>query len=750
MADTRIELMTLKAFQLASDCSHEYVTLEHIICVLFEDQDIISLSRSLGVDAEQVVMHSYAYIRDGLDTIKGISGKAPRKTLALERVFTRTFTHTMFSGRKTPIPTDLLLHLLKEKNSYAVEICAQYGMTRELLIEFLSPEDGSDVSDESPVKSVRATDEKLLNKYTINLNEQAEINALDPLIGREQEVEMLVQTLARRKKNNAILVGDAGVGKTAIAEGLAHRIVNADVPDTIQGHTVYSLDIGSLLAGTKYRGDFEERMKDVLDVLEKRDDAIFFIDEIHMIMGAGSTGNGAMDVANLLKPALQKGKLRCVGSTTYEEYREKFEKDRALSRRFFKIDVPEPTPAEAKTIVMQSIGRYEAFHDLTITPEAVSMAVDLSVQYLHDRKLPDKAFDVIDSAFARQRTTPKLQRKSIIGEEEIRFEISKIARLPIDTVVNVKKTKDRPVVDIEAQVKRRVFGQDSAVMTLADAIYISKAGLKAKDRPIGSYLLTGPTGTGKTEVSKSIAEILGMKLVRFDMSEYQERHTIAKLIGSPPGYVGYGDCGQGNGALINELEKHPNCVLLMDEVEKAHPDVLNVLLQVMDNGMVTSSDGKTASARNAIVILTSNLGAADSERNVIGFSGGKHTESQDKAVKKFFSPEFRNRLDAVVNFDKLDREHINMITDKFLTELKIMVEDRGYSFAWTPKVTEWLSDRGYDELMGARPMARMINEHIKKPLARKMLFADADGMGYKKITVGVNSKKELTFKYSLV
>ena len=716
MSNERIELLVTKAFKIAEDFEHEYVTLEHLLCVLFEDEKIIDLVVNVGGDPLAICDHAYAYCGNELEQIKVKSDGGPRKTMALERMFNRAFTQSMFNGRQSVTPVDLLLSILAEKNSYATVICNSCGLTREGILEYIS-----DNNEKEQQANQRSKAEQVLSKYTVNLNKEAKSSKLDNLIGRETEVEMLVQTLVRRKKNNVVLVGDAGVGKTAIAEGLAQRIIDKNVPETIATHTIYSLDIGALLAGTKYRGDFEERMKEILDVLENYDDAILFIDEIHMIMGAGSAGQGAMDVANLLKPALQKGRLRCIGSTTYEEYREKFEKDRALARRFYKIDVPEPTPSEAKQIVKQSVDKYEAYHNLQITHEAISAAVDLSVQYLYDKKLPDKAFDVIDSAFARQRIAEPDKRIQTIDEDLIKLEISKIARLPLDTIVNVKK-RETQMINIEERLRERVFGQDEAIDLLADAVYISKAGLKSKDKPVGTYLFTGPTGVGKTETAKAISELLNMNLVRFDMSEYQEKHTVAKLIGAPPGYVGYGDGSQGSGALINELEKTPNCVLLLDEVEKAHPDVLNVLLQVMDNGMITSSDGKSVSARNAIVILTSNLGAADSEKNVIGFGGGKHDGAQDKAVKNFFAPEFRNRLDATVKFNKLSRSHINRVTDKFLTELKYMVKDRNIEFTWTPDVTDWLSNRGFSETMGARPMAREINENIKKPLARKLLF----------------------------
>lgn len=739
MSNEHIELMVSRAFKIAEEHEHEFVTLEHVLCVLLEEQSVIDTIVDLGGDPLSISDHTYAYCATELESIAGFSDR-PRKTVSLERVFNRAFTQALFNGRQTLTPIDLLLSLLSERNSYAAYICSTENITRETLLEYIAE---VNEQEELDANSPRAKEEAYLKKYTVNLNREAERKKLDELIGRKQEVELLVQTLARRKKNNIVLVGDAGVGKTAIAEGLAHKIVNAEVPETIQGHTVYSLDIGALLAGTKYRGDFEERMKEIMDILEGRDDAILFIDEIHMIMGAGSAGQGAMDVANLLKPALQKGKLRCIGSTTYEEYREKFEKDRALARRFFKIDVPEPTPSEAREIIAQSIATYEAYHNMQITPEAIQAAVDLSVQYLHDKKLPDKAFDVIDSAFARQRITPTDQRRALIDEDLIKLEISKLARLPLDTVVNVKK-RESQMINIEEKLRERVFGQDQAIDLLADAVYISKAGLKDKDKPVGTYLFTGPTGVGKTETAKAISELLNMNLVRFDMSEYQEKHTVAKLIGAPPGYVGHGDGKAGSGQLINELEKTPNCVLLLDEVEKAHPDVLNVMLQIMDNGMITSSDGKSVSARNAVIILTSNLGAADSEKNVIGFGGGKHTGAQDKAVTSFFSPEFRNRLDAIVKFNKLDRSHINLVTDKFMSQLKYMVKDRGIELSWTPAVTDWLSDRGFSETMGARPMAREINENIKKPLARKMLFDDA---GHSTIVVDILND-EVEFKYS--
>ena len=496
------------------------------------------------------------------------------------------------------------------------------------------------------------------------------------------------------------------------------------MPDIIKNHTVYSLDIGALLAGTKFRGDFEERLKEVLDILESRDNTILFIDEIHMIMGAGNAGQGAMDVANLLKPALQKGKLRCIGSTTYEEYREHFEKDKALNRRFYKVDVPEPTPEDAKRIVVNSIPAYELYHNIAYTQDALHGAVDLTHQYWHNKFLPDKAFDVLDAAAARQKLLPAEQQKPVLDLDDIRYEVARMTRIPIDQLVLTKDSeyKKEQQIDIEQALRVKVFGQDEALERLADSIYIAKAGLKDPNKPIGNYLFTGPTGVGKTETAKQLSEIMSMELVRFDMSEYQERHTVAKLIGAPPGYVGYGEGGQGSGLLINKLEEHPNCILLLDEIEKAHPDVSNVLLQIMDNGMISSSDGKTVSARNAIVILTSNLGARDAEKNLIGFGQGKNESANEEAVNSFFAPEFRNRLDAVVQFKKLNQKLMYSVTEKFIKELDAMLEPRNIVLEYDQEVIEWLTAKGFTETMGARPMARVINEKIKKPLAKQILF----------------------------
>jgi ATP-dependent Clp protease ATP-binding subunit ClpA len=721
--NSRIEQLVDRLYSMTRDYNHEYVTLEHLMFVLLETEEMEDLFTSMKKDISKVRNSILNYLETEISALpEGVEAE-PKKTLMLERVFNRAFTQALFNGRQTLDPRDLFISILSETKSPGVFLLD--GITRELVVEALN-EETTTVSEDIETKSKSIRQERVLKKYCTNLNEQAADGIVDPIIGREEELEKLVQTIARRKKNNVILVGEAGVGKTAIAEGLAHLINEDRVPDVIKDNTIYSLDIGALLAGTKFRGDFEERIKEVLNVLEKRDDAILFIDEIHMIMGAGNAGQGNMDVANLLKPALQKGKLRCIGSTTYDEFRENFEKDKALARRFYKVDVPEPSVADAKRIVRAAIPAYELYHEIAYDAQALDGAVDLTHQYWHNRQLPDKAFDVLDAAAARQRLQPMENRKSVLELDDIRYEVAKLTRIPVDQLVLTKDSeyKQEKPVDIEAVVKQKVFGQDEAITRLADSIYIAKAGLKDPSKPIGCYLFTGPTGVGKTETAKQLSEAMSMELVRFDMSEYQERHTVAKLIGAPPGYVGYGEGGQGSGLLVNKLEEHPNCILLLDEIEKAHPDVSNVLLQLMDNGMITNSEGKSVSARNTIVILTSNLGARDAERNTIGFGDNDNTSASDEAVKRFFSPEFRNRLDAVVQFTKLDVELTKQITVKFLHEVADMLTPRNISMHWDQTVVDWLTENGFTASMGARPMGRLINEKIKKPLAKQLLFGN--------------------------
>ena len=625
MAD-KIEPIVKRAFKLAEEHKHQYVTLEHLLHSLLRDRSIGSFLKEIKVDSKDVLKEVDYYVINEMNDIKIDSNAKPKKTNTLERVFNRAFTQSLFTGKNKLDPRDLLLSILAEQHSPASFYMQRNNISKEILIEKLTEDD---------------EDGTALEIFCDNLNDLALKKKIDPLIGREWEVDQLAQTIARRKKNNVIMVGDPGVGKTAIVEGLAKLIVDGNVPEIIKENIVYNLDIGALLAGTRYRGDFEERLKAVLDELEERDDAILFIDEIHMIMGAGSGGNGSMDVANMLKPALQKGKLHCIGSTTQEEYRQHFEKDRALVRRFQKLSIDEPSIEDAKKIVRGASIHYADFFNLNYTDQALDSAVDLSAQYLLDKKLPDKAIDLIDAAGARQRITKESDRKLIIDTEEIKVEISKIAKIPLDTISHKDVEQDKSIIDLENNLKTKVFGQDDALTVLLDAIYISKAGLKDPKKPVGCYLFTGPTGCGKTETARQLAHYLDLPLVKFDMSEYQERHAVSKLIGAPPGYVGYEDGSAGSGALINELEEKTNCVLLLDEVEKAHIDVLNILLQFMDDGIITGSNGKQVSGRHATLIMTSNLGAAKADENAIGFGSNKHDDAHEKAVKKFFSPEFR-------------------------------------------------------------------------------------------------------------
>tara|TARA_B100001094_G_scaffold257143_1_gene256591 strand:+ start:890 stop:3127 length:2238 start_codon:yes stop_codon:yes gene_type:complete len=722
MSQDKIQDIVDKTYTLSKDYRHHYVTIEHLLAIILDADEIQDIFVELGVDAKEVSRDIYDHLEKEVEQYSEQDTKQPKKTVMLERVFHRAFTQALFNGRNTLDTRDLLISILSETSTPATFFLNAKGINRDNVAMYLTDTDNPN-TDNTATKLSRQ--DRTLRKFCDNLNEQAAKGEIDPVVGREEQLEVLVQTIARRKKNNVILVGESGVGKTAIAEGLADLINEDRVPDIIKEHTVYSLDIGSLLAGTKFRGDFEERLKEVLEILENRDKTILFIDEIHMIMGAGNAGQGAMDVANLLKPALQKGKLHCIGSTTYDEYREHFEKDKALNRRFYKVDVPEPSPEDAKRIIVQSIPAYELYHEIAFDQDALHGAVDLTHQYWHNKFLPDKAFDVLDAAAARQKLLPVDARKSVLELDDIRYEVAKMTRIPVDQLVLTKDSeyKKERQIDIERILRTKVFGQNEALERLADSIYISKAGLKDPNKPIGNYLFTGPTGVGKTETAKQLSEIMHMELVRFDMSEYQERHTVAKLIGAPPGYVGYGEGGQGSGLLINKLEEHPNCILLLDEIEKAHPDVSNVLLQIMDNGMLTSSDGKSVSARNAIVILTSNLGARDAEKHGIGFGNADaNSDAQDQAVKSFFAPEFRNRLDAVVQFKKLDSKLMKKVTVKFLKELDAMLSPRNIVMEYDDETVDWLTNKGFTETMGARPMARLINEKIKKPLAKQILF----------------------------
>jgi len=740
MSDERLQRIVTTAQQEAVDRQQEYITLEHLLVAILYDSEIIELLESIGVDTDEILNDVRSYLDNEIEKL-AVPLDHAKKTVALERVFQRAVAQSYFVGRQIADPVDILTSILSETNSHAAFFCTKHGLSKDAIAELVREqiqEQESMIAEGSNQNVNKKGRQSALDLYCVNLNEEALKGGVDALVGRDWEVENLIQTLARRKKNNVILVGDPGVGKTAIAEGLAKRIVEIQVPDTIKGNTIYSLDVGLLLAGSKYRGDFEERMKDVLKELESKDDSILFIDEIHMIMGAGSGGNSSMDVANLLKPALQRGSLRCIGSTTVDEFQEKFEKDAALKRRFERINVDEPTVEEAKEILRNSMPAYVKFHNMEIDTAATDAAVDLSVKYIHNKRLPDKAFDLVDSAFARQRTYPDADKVTRITKDLIERECARLSRIPLSIIAGADQTNGS-TPDIEAGLRLTVFGQDQAIETLADAVYVAQAGLKDPERPLGNYLFTGPTGVGKTEVAKQLAALLGVKLVRFDMSEFMEKHTVSRFIGSPPGYVGYGDGKAGNGALVTEIENNPNAVLLLDEVEKAHPEVLNVLLQVMDKGTISASNGKEVSAKNIILIMTSNLGAADAERKRIGFGDQENTAASEDAVKRFFTPEFRNRLDAVVQFSKLKTEFILEIAEKFMGEVKASAAERGYTLKWNKSVLKWLSEegRGFDPAMGARPMKRAIFTHIKKPLARQMLFGEVS----KTITVKVVDDK---------
>lgn len=709
----KINEVIARAFQEALNREHEYVTLEHILRVMLDDEEIRDVLTELQVNVPDLRDEIDAWLREQEDIrVEGIT--KPRKTATLERCFNRAYTQAIFTGRGHMEPIDLLISIAAEKNSYANFFLAKNGVTKEAIIAYVSKlKDGG--SKESKVAKKR-DGEKVLSKYTTNLNKEAEKSAIDPLIGREKEVFRLAQTLTRKKKNNAIMVGEPGVGKTAIVEGLAVAIVRNEVPEVLKKKVIYSLELGKLMAGTRYRGDFEERMQHVLEALEERDDIILFIDEIHMIMGAGSSGQGSMDVANLLKPALEKGKLRCIGSTTYEEFREHFEKDRALLRRFTKVDINEPSVEETKIMLRRVAPVYAKHHGLAINEEAIDLAIDLSMKYMLDKKLPDKAIDIIDASMARMRVLNSEVKE--VTKDNIRQEISDLTRVPIE---QLGEQKGVAVTELESRMRTNVFGQDEAIERLMNMVYIAKSGLKEVNRPMANFLFVGPTGTGKTELANQLGAGLGMEVIRFDMSEYKEPHKIASLIGSPPGYVGYGEGKAGSGKLINELERVPNCVLLFDEIEKAHPDVIQVLLGLMDNGIITGSDNKQVSGRNAFVILTSNLGAVDSEKQVIGFGDGFNSSASDEAVKRFFSPEFRNRLDAVVKFNRLHKDVIRRIADKFINQIRTQLAEQNQSITVDDSALDYLAANGYSETMGARPMKRLINEEIRLPVAKRII-----------------------------
>ncbi|MCR9149510.1 MAG: ATP-dependent Clp protease ATP-binding subunit ClpA [Rhodobacteraceae bacterium] len=736
------------ALALANARRHELATLEHLLLALIDEPDAAKVMRACSVDLDDLRRTLIEFIDDDLSTlVTDVEGSEAVPTAAFQRVIQRAAIHVQSSGRTEVTGANVLVAIFAERESNAAYFLQEQDMTRYDAVNFIAHGVAKDPSfgESRPVTGAQEEDEdrggntaetggggeakeSALAKYCVDLNAKATKGDVDPLIGREAEVERCIQVLCRRRKNNPLLVGDPGVGKTAIAEGLAKKIVEGETPDVLAGSTIYSLDMGALLAGTRYRGDFEERLKAVVKELEEHPDAILFIDEIHTVIGAGATSGGAMDASNLLKPALQGGKLRCMGSTTYKEFRQHFEKDRALSRRFQKIDVTEPSVEDTVKILMGLKPYFEKHHDLRYTQDAVKAAVELSARYIHDRKLPDKAIDVIDEAGAAQHLVAESKRRKTIGPKEIEAVVAKIARIPPKSV---SKDDAETLRDLEGTLKRVVFGQDKAIEALASAIKLARAGLREPEKPIGNYLFAGPTGVGKTEVAKQLADSLGVELLRFDMSEYMEKHAVSRLIGAPPGYVGF---DQG-GLLTDGVDQHPHCVLLLDEIEKAHPDVFNILLQVMDHGKLTDHNGRQVDFRNVILIMTSNAGAADMAKAAIGFGRDRREGEDTAAIERTFTPEFRNRLDAVISFAPLGKEIILQVVEKFVLQLEAQLMDRGVHIELTPEAAEWLGDKGYDDKMGARPLGRVIQEHIKKPLAEELLFGKLVKGGVVRVTV---------------
>jgi ATP-dependent Clp protease ATP-binding subunit ClpA len=717
-ANPEIELIISAAGDNAKRYKHEYVTLEHLLYAIVNYKPFGDLLRSFGTNVDQMLDDVDEYNnRPTTGNVIDEDDHQPKKTHALERVFNRALTQVLFSGRNHMQVMDLFLSLTGENNSHAAYFITRYGIDRAKFIEYYN-ENYKEGSSRKNATKQRATE--VLKEYCDDLNEHAREGKIDPVIGREHELEEISHVLAKRNKSNVLMVGDAGVGKTAIAEGLAKKIVDGDVPDYLRDYTVFNLDIGSLLAGSKYRGEFEEKLKDVIKALNVRGKAILFIDEAHQMRGAGSGSGSNVDFANMIKPALTKGRIKVIASTTWEEYTQSFEKDRALMRRFYRLTVDEPTPAVAKDILRGLRVHFEEFHGGVIDDTAIDAAVDLSVRYQTDKKLPDKAIDLIDTACAK---TKLYQTNWTVSRRNIIDSLSKFTKIPVEQLSSEADGDTSTIQNLEPKIKTRLFGQDSAVETVLEKIYVSRAGLKALNKPVGSFLFLGPTGTGKTELAKLLAENLGMKMLRYDMSEYQEKHSVAKLIGAPPGYVGYDDSNLGGGLLISDIEKNPNCVILFDEIEKAHPDVSNILLTVMDEGIITASNGKKADCRNAILIMTSNLGAADNERNNIGFGRElQKTDEDDKAVKDFFKPEFRNRLDAICKFAKLEKSSMRMIVSKFVIEMNDLLGEKGVRVKLTDAATDYIIDQGFDPKMGARPLGRKVNDLIKVPLSKKILF----------------------------
>ncbi len=748
MLSHNLEKTLSKALMCANARSHEFATLEHLLFAMTEDHDAIKVMRACDVDIERLRASLTSYIDEDLQNLVYPAAEEAKPTSGFQRVLQRAAIHVQSSGRDEVTGANVLVALFSERESHAVFFLQEQEMTRFDAVNYIS-HGIAKVSDYSEERVISGADEGMgeedvikkgkeaLDAYCNNLNNKAIAGKIDPLIGREHEVSRTIQVLCRRTKNNPLLVGSSGVGKTAIAEGLARRITEGDVPNVLKDCTIYALDMGAILAGTRYRGDFEERMKAVINEFQELEGAILFIDEIHTVIGAGATSGGAMDASNLLKPFLSNGSLRCIGSTTYKEYRNHFEKDRALVRRFQKVDIKEPSLEDTIKILKGLRSYYEDHHKIKYTDNALRAAVELSARYINDRKLPDKAIDVIDEAGASQMLLPDDKRKSTIRKQDIEKTVAKIARIPAKTI---NKDDKELLSNLERDLKTMVFGQDKAICSVSTAIKLARAGLREPEKPIGSYMFAGPTGVGKTEVARQLSKSLGLELLRFDMSEYMEKHSVARLIGAPPGYVGF---DQG-GMMTDQVDQNPHCIVLLDELEKAHPDVYNILLQVMDYGKLTDNNGKTIDFRNVILIMTTNAGAAELAKQKIGFDRGYSTDDNEEAITKAFSPEFRNRLDAIVSFNSLKPDTIGRVVDKFIMQLEAQLEDRGVTIELTDDARMWIGRKGYDPSMGARPLSRIIQEHVKKPLADELLFGKLTSGGAVKIDTKDNA---LSFKY---
>ncbi len=740
-----------RALVYANDRNHEYATLEHLLLSLTLDEDASDVLDACDIDINLLNTTIEQYLDNELDSIIVESEEDARPTSGLQRVIQRALIHVQSSGKEEVTGANVLIAMFSERDSNAIYFLQKQNMTRLDAVTYIShgvsknPEKNTErpirgIEDEQGIANESENNQKpktALEMYCIDLNNKASEGKIDPLIGRELEIERTIQILCRRSKNNPLYVGDPGVGKTAIAEGLARRIVYKKVPDILENSVIFSLDMGALLAGTRYRGDFEERLKGVINELEKLDDSILFIDEIHTVIGAGSTSGGSMDASNLLKPSLSSGNIRCIGSTTYKEFRTYFEKDRALLRRFQKIDVVEPSIDESIKILKGLKNYYEDFHNIQYTMEAIKAAVKLSNKYINERKLPDKAIDVIDEVGAAQKLIPKNRRRKTVGVKDIESIVAKIARIPPKSV---SKDDINNLKELSAKLKSVVYGQDAAIEALSNSIKLSRAGLREPEKPIGCYLFSGPTGVGKTEVAKQLADILGVELLRFDMSEYTERHTISRLIGAPPGYVGF---DQG-GLLTDAVDQNPHSVVLLDEIEKAHPDLFNILLQVMDHGKLTDHSGKSVNFRNVILILTTNAGASEMNKHSIGFERGLKTDEDHRAIKQLFTPEFRNRLDSIITFSSLNMDIIRMVVEKFIAQLESQLAERGVVIEISNKAKDWIGVNGFDDLMGARPLSRFIQENIKVPITEEILFGALSKGGVIKIDL---TNDNLNFSY---